>query len=441
MLDIGTIHRREYELNSKKTDPPAKAKRPPAAAGHGAANGADPAKAPAAAGAAPATGAAAAGAAKAQEAPAVQTDAVFIAQAPGRLHFLGEHGGTGAGLCLSAAIDRFVKVAVSPRKDTALRFYAPDLNERKRTTLASLRYKREDRWANYAKVAIQLFVDAGFPVRGLNFTITGNIPQHVGLASSSAIEVASAIALRGLLKARVTEAEIARKLAAIHEQYFERAPGAADYAICLSARSDQFLLVDESGLSVEKIKSPFSRCSIILTDSRVPRIGVETELQIRRGDIAYAAEMLSNGRKGATLREFAAMDLMDSMGNLPEKTRRRSLHFVQEIQRVSDAAELLRRGDTAGFSRLIYHSHEGLRDLYEISCPEIDWMVKRAQETAGAFGARMAGHGFGGCTYAIVRADAAEEYRQRLDEYERIFGFHPTIHEVRLATGCRLVQS
>jgi len=397
MLDIGTVHRREYEL------------KPPDGASKGECAGG--------------------------------ADAVFIAQAPGRIHFMGEHGETGAGLYLSAAIDRCVKVAVSARKDSSLRFYAPDLSERKRATLASLKYKREDRWANYVKVAMQLFADVGIQMKGLNVTVTGNIPQNVGLASSSAIEVASAIALRGLLRARVTEAEIARKLAATHFQYFEKASSAVDYVVGLSARSEQFLVVDEATLAVTKVKSPFSRCRIVITDSRVPRLAVDTELQIRGEAVASAVGMLSHGRKGATLREFAAMDLIDSMGNLPEKIRRRTLHVVQEMQRVTDAAEMLRRADAAGFSKLVSHSHEGLRDLYEISCPEIDWMVKRAQETPGAFGARMLGRGFGGCTYAIVRNESVGEYRQRLDDYERIFCFHPHIHEVKIAAGSRLLPA
>ena len=402
MLDIGIVHRKEYELDAKRKEAAKRAGREPVV-------------------------------------PSADTTTVVIAQAPGRLHFMGEHGNLGAGLYLSAAIDRYIKVAVSGRKDNSLRFYAPDLGERKRTTLASLKYKREDRWANFAKVAINIFTELGIPVRGLNFTIMGDIPQHVGLASSSAIEVASAIALRGLLKARVTEAELARKLAAMHLLYFEKDPGIVDYVIGLSARSDQFLVVDEANLGVTKIKSPFSRCKIVITDSRVPRLGVEAELSIRRDNLVSALELLSQGRRGASLREFVAMDLMDSMGNLPEKTRRRSLHVVQEMQRVSDAAELLRRADLAGFSKLVFHSHEGLRDLYEISCPEIDWMVKRAQETVGVFGARMAGHGFGGCTYAIVKNEVIDEYRQRLDDYERIFGFRPLLYEVKIATGSRLV--
>jgi galactokinase len=134
------------------------------------------------------------------------------------------------------------------------------------------------------------------------------------------------------------------------------------------------------------------------------------------------------------------MDLVESMGELPEEIRRRSMHSVQEIRRVMDAEEALAHQDFALFSKVILHSHESLRDLYEVSCPEIDWLVKRAQEIEGVLGSRMTGQGFGGCTYTVITESAIGEYRRRFEDYERIFGFHPLIYDVRPATAARLVE-
>ena len=385
MLDIGPIHRREYEIDSGRSD------------------------------------------------------SVVKAQAPGRIHFLGEHGAPLGGLFLSAAIDRYVKVAVSPRRDNSLRFFTPHLGERKRTTLANLKYKREDRWANYIKAAIFLFSTLGVPMKGMNFTLMGDIPLQIGLASSSAIEVAAAVALKGFLRVKLNEQELIGRLVDAHRGFFEEEPAAADYLIGISARNGQFLLVDEPNLTVTRIPSPFSRSKIILMDSRVPRLGVEAELASRRETLKKGLDMLAQGREGAAFRDFAAMDLMNAMGHFPEEIRRRSLHVVQEISRVLDTQDYLIRGDLAGFSRLIFHSHESLRDLYEVSCPEIDWMVKRAQETEGVLGARMMGQGFGGCTYTIIKNEAVNGYRERLDDYERIFGFHPAIYELKIAAGSKVV--
>jgi galactokinase len=372
-----------------------------------------------------------------------KTDVVVIGEAPGRLHLLGEHGEPGAGLYLSCAIDRCIRVAVSLRKDNSLRFFAADLGERKRTTLINLKYKREDRWANHIKVAIQVFAELGFPVRGLNFTLAGNIPQQIGLASSSAIEVAAAMALRGFFQAGIHDRgihdrELIERLSAARTALFGTGANFVDYLVQMNAKKDQFLVTDEVSKEVKRIKSPLSKYRILLMDSRVPRMGIEDELKQRRQQLKKGLSLLSRKREGASFRDYATADLVESMGNLPEEIRRRSMHVVEEIRRVYDAGEALKNADFPGLSRIILHSHESLRDLYEVSCPEVDWLVKRAQEIDGVLGSRMTGQGFGGCTYTILREGAAEEYRGRLEDYERIFGFHPVFYEVRLATGSRV---
>jgi galactokinase len=385
MMDIGQIHRTEYEL---RTDP---------------------------------------------------SETVVIAEAPGRIHYLGEHGEPKAGLYLSSAINRHIRIAVSARKDNSLRFYAADLGERKRTTLMNLKYKREDRWANHIKVAVHLFAGLNCPVKGLNFTITGDIPQQVGLASSTAIEVAAAMALKGFFSVSMGEKELLNRLTASSTFFFGKNVNPLDYLILLSARKDQFLVVDEGAMELRRIKSPLSRYRILLMDSRVPRLGVEDELKLRRQALKKGLALLSSKKQELTFKDLAAADLVESMGDLPEEIRRYCLHVVQEIRRVYEAENALIQGDLPALSKIILHSHESLRDLYEVSCPEIDWLVKRAGEIEGVLGSRMTGQGFGGCTYTIIAEKAIGEYRCRLEDYERIFGFHPQTYEIRPATGARVV--
>ena len=80
-------------------------------------------------------------------------------------------------------------------------------------------------------------------------------------------------------------------------------------------------------------------------------------------------------------------------------------------------------------------SHESLRDNYEVSCPEIDWLVKRAWEIDGVLGSRLTGPGFGGCTISLLRKDSMDEYQEKLHEYDRIFGFSPEVFEVEIVSG------
>jgi galactokinase len=393
MLDIGQIHRNEYELDDGRSIP------------------------------------------------------VAIAEAPGRIHFLGDQGDPASGFFLSAAIDRYIQAAVSPRKDNSFRFYAVDLGERKRSTLANFKFRREDRWANYIKTAIYVFTELGYPMKGLNFSFCGNIPQHIGLASSTAIEAAAAFALKSLLHVQISEQDLAQKLFEAHNKFFSSGSGAsggddslADYQVCLMAKKDQFLVIDSSLGEITRVKSPFSRFRFLFVDSHVPRMGIESELALRREDAVKGLEFLSQKLGGAGFKDISSADLLDALGDFPEQIRRRTIHIVEETHRVRDACDALQRSDLASFAKIIFHSHESLRDLYEISCPEVDWLVKRAQEFEGAAGSRMTGLGFGGCTYTIIRRELAEEYKKRLDEYERIFGFRPVIYEAKLATGARLIH-
>jgi len=365
---------------------------------------------------------------------------VVIAEASGRLYFLGEHSERGAGYYLASAINRTVQVSVSFRKDNSLRFFAADLGERKRTTLVNLKYKREDRWANYIKLAIHIFAGLRYPVKGLNFTVVGDIPQQAGLASSTAIEVAAAVALKSLLKASVPDRELVLALIRAEKEFLgKETVNPVDYLVAFHAKKEHFLLVDEKKFEVTRIKSPFTKYKMLLMDSRVPRMGVEEELKQRREDTRRGLELLIKKRAGESFRDYVPADLLESMGDLREEIRRRSLHIVEENQRVKDAADALKKGDIEEFSRIIYRSHESLRDLYEVSCPEIDWLVKRSQEIEEVTASRMTGQGFGGCTYTILKGSAMEEYRKRLEDYERIFGFHPLIYDIHPAAGVRVI--
>jgi len=368
------------------------------------------------------------------------SEQIFIAEAPGRLHYLGEHGEFGAGLYLSSAINRTVRVAVSPRKDNSFRFFAADLGERKRTTLINLKYKREDRWANYIKIAIYIFAERGYSVKGLNFTVAGDIPQQIGLASSTAIEAAAAVALRKFFKAPVTDRELIQKLVQAEADFMGReGVGPVDYLIAFNAKKDHFLVIDEKNARVAKFKSPYSRYKMLLLDSRVPRMGVEEELKQRREDALRGLELLNKKRQGESFKDYLPSDLLESMGDLREEIRRRSLHIVEENQRIREAVEALQTADMEGLSKAFFHSHESLRDLYEVSCPEIDWLVKRAQEIEGVAASRMTGSGFGGCTFTFLKENALEQYGKRLEDYERIFGFHPLVYDFKLGAGVRLL--
>jgi len=106
---------------------------------------------------------------------------------------------------------------------------------------------------------------------------------------------------------------------------------------------------------------------------------------------------------------------------------------------VLEAEEALARQDSASFGRIMNKSHTSLRNHYEISCPEVDWLVKRSLEIDGILCSRMTGPGFGGCIVSVMQTEALDEYRKRLEEYERIFGFKAQIYETSINGGMKVI--
>jgi galactokinase len=362
----------------------------------------------------------------------------IIAAAPGVVKFLGEHTESSEGLVLAAALSFEIQVAISIRRDSSLRFLAADLGERKRTSVGNMKYKREDRWANYPKGVLDFMVKEGIPAKGFNFTIAGDIPIGLGLASSAALGLASAMALKelfGLNKRGEELAELARKA---EEEFLGRPVPSYDHLTAAAPAGGTVSIVDlrtERRRAVPFLEGPNI---VVLTDSKVPRVNVDAELKQRSDDCRQCLEVLAKG-SDKSLRDFGPEEVDELMGNLPESVRRRCLHVVEEFARVSEAEDALIKGDAAAFGRAVNKSHASLRNLYEVSCPEIDWLAKRAIEIEGVLCSRLTGKGFGGCTVTVMAESALPEYRKRLEDYERIFGFRPTIHESRLAGGLRVV--
>jgi galactokinase len=363
----------------------------------------------------------------------------IIAQAPGRVNLIGEHTDYNEGFVFPMAIDYYVLVAVSRRKDQHLRFYSLDFKDRKRTSLSNLRYKKEDRWSNYLKGIISVLQNRGYNSGGLSFSVKGNIPVGVGLSSSAALEVATAYAVQKLLGLEIAGPDLARLAQEAENSFVGVQCGIMDQFVSRMARRGSAMFIDTRTMEYRHIPINLRTAKILITNSNVPRSLVESEYNQRRGECEKCVSLLSSRKPGRSLRDYTAEDLRDSMGLIPETTRKRCLHVVEENERVREAEAALKRNDIAGFGKLMNRSHESLRDQYEVSCPELDWLVKRAWETDGVYGSRMTGAGFGGCTVTLIEESAIPEYQARLEAYERIFSFKPEVFHCSPADGARIV--
>lgn len=361
-----------------------------------------------------------------------------VVRVPGVVNMMGEHTEASQGFVMTFGVDRYALIALSCRSDNSLRFFAGDSRERKRTSIANLKYKREDRWANYPKGVLAAIYNLGFELKGINWTLLSDIPQGVGLGSSSALCAGTALALKSLLDIDLTEGQLV-EAARYAESRFIQGPGyIADTLSCFFARRNQALFLDTRTLDYHYIPLPEELCFLI-TDSQVPPSFQEEDFPEYARSREECLEILKNRRPGNTLRDYSRSDLREGMGDFPEISRRRCLHIVQENDRVKKMRKALENGKWGQAGKLMYHSHESLRDFYEVTCPELDWLVKRAQETEGIWGARMTGAGFGGCTLTMLTPSALPAFEVHLEDYDRIFGFKADHYICRPADGaCRV---
>ncbi|HEY8426188.1 MAG TPA: galactokinase [Limnochordales bacterium] len=364
-----------------------------------------------------------------------------VARAPGRVNLIGEHTDYTGGFVLPVAIDREVVVAGRARSDGTVCVYSADFDQSvcfqlDEARLDDVRKDPRHPWSDYVRGIYAVLQAEGLPVRGAELAIAGDVPQGAGLSSSAALEVATLLfaqATGGFEVEPVRAALLARRA---ENEFVGVACGIMDQFVSRLARRDAALLVDTDSLRYEHVPLP-PDVAIVVTDTRVRRQLVGSEYNLRRQQCEEALAIARRHVSGWRLvREIGAEQLSALRDLMPRVLMRRLRHLVEENARVLDAVQALGAGDLGRFGELMAASHASLRDLFEVSCPELDAAVEIARAVPGVYGARMTGAGFGGCTVTLARPDAVPAVVAALEaEYPRRTGKTPQIFVLRAAQG------
>ncbi|MDA3849873.1 MAG: galactokinase [Spirochaetaceae bacterium] len=364
-----------------------------------------------------------------------QSEPHIIASAPGKVNLMGEQSEFADGKLLSLAIDRRVMVALEQRSDNYLKFYSADLNERKKSSLTNMKYKREDRWANYLKGVFFSLLQMGFEMKGVNITIAGNIPHSLGLAASTAMELALALALRKLFKLDINDMQLVEAVRLAEYQFMKTDSGISAPLVSMFGQKDHLFLLDSRNLEYTHVPFDPRSYNLLITNTAVPQRVKSSERINFRGVFKTCSAALKKNHMKSQISQLSISDMGNTVDFLSEDQRRFCTHIIEENSRVEMISQLLLQGDFQRLVKLMFRSHESMRDLLEISCPELDWIVKRVQESGPLDGARMIGPGYGGCTIALIHDNNMEEYKAILEEYDRIFGFKAEVFPCRPSKG------
>jgi galactokinase len=340
--------------------------------------------------------------------------------APGRVNLLGEHVDYNAGPVLPAAIDRAVRLTAYPRHDALLELHALDLGETVQVDLQNLDMRQDvhaqplPRWALYPAGVAWALQKHGFEPRGMLASFTSDIPIGAGLSSSAAIEMAFATAWRASGGWQVDTMTLALYALMAENQYAGLNCGLLDQFASGMGVAGAAVYLDTRSLAWEAIPLP-AGTAIIIADSGIHHDLVNSEYNLRRADCEIAVAMLKANLPGIqALRDVTPEQFTQYGGSLPPKVRIHAQHVVEECARVDAAVPLLKAGNIAEFGKLVSACHASLRDLYEVSLPEIDRLVELALALPGCWGARLTGGGFGGCTVNLVEESQAAVFIQRL---------------------------
>ncbi|KAH7948777.1 hypothetical protein HPB49_002147 [Dermacentor silvarum] len=259
-------------------------------------------------------------------------------------------------------------------------------------------------WSNYVRGVV-----AHFPGRlrsGFNAVVISSVPAGAGLSSSAALEMAMFSFLRALLQPEeLSDAHQAPLCCQKAEHEFAGVPcGIMDQMAAYWSKPGHALLLDClcslrcscRSLALEHVPVNLTSVVILVTDSQVKHALTGGEYAQRRENCQAASAIL-----GKSLRDASLEDLEGCRERMTLEQYRRARHVISEIQRTAQAAELLRKGDFRSLGELMNASHASLRDDFEVSCPELDELTRLSLES-GAYGSRLTGAGFGGCTVTLV---------------------------------------
>ncbi len=349
-------------------------------------------------------------------------DPDFIGRAPGRVNLMGEHVDYNDGFVFPAAIDRTVAIAFSPSGDEFSTILAADFSSEVALDPKAVAARRDRHgkelpgWALYPAGIQSVLHMEGLATPGMQAVFSADIPRGAGLSSSAAVELAFMRAWQSLGGWERPSPDLACMAQRAENDYVGVRCGIMDQYASACGRRGHAIFLDCRDLSARYVALP-PTVAIVVADSGVRHSLADGSgsYNERREACERALHLLQEWLPGIrSLRDVPEDTFGKYAARLPENIRQAASHVIGEIERTRLAVEQLEAGDVAGFGRRMLESHASLRDLYHVSCTELDSMVRIAMELPGCLGARLTGAGFGGCTVNLVARDQADSFMDTL---------------------------
>jgi galactokinase len=362
---------------------------------------------------------------------------VFISKAPGRINIIGEHTDYNFGLSMPCAINRWILVSFSPRNDKRIHIISYDFNEQLEISLDEP-YTPDSDWKKYVYGCIQIASILKKTEHGFNAFIQGDVPVGSGVSSSAALEVAFMNGLNELYNLQLDKLAIIKLCQRVEHEFLHVKSGLLDQYASQFSKANNFLVLDFRDMSHRYISAALENYCWVLCNSMVARTLAGSKYTERVEETQQALKELKI--LFPEIRYFRDIQEahIPALKNLI--LQKRIKHYVLENKRVEDAILALQKNDLTRFGALLSASHISLRDLYEVSCPETDFLMEQAVLFPYCLGSRIMGGGFGGCTINLVEKDKAEEFSTHIKSvYKKQFNRNAEINEYHSVDGASII--
>ena len=370
--------------------------------------------------------------------------AIYVA--PGRVNLIGEHTDYAEGFVMPAASNFSTLAGISPRVDGKIAIFSENYGQVRYFDAAELPAKAGQHWTDYPLGVVSILAGEGNRIPGFSLSLWGDVPLGSGLSSSASVEVATALAVMGLIGvaypgSAMTGPVLARLCQRAENEFVGASSGIMDQFISVNGAKDHALLLDCRDLSFKLAPIP-KHVALVIANTMVRHAVTGGEYTSRRAEVEAACAVIARHRPEVKFLRDATVEDLEKWGNeMTPNSLKRARHVITENTRTVAAAEALIRGDLNELGRLMAEAHWSYSRDFEASCVEADAMVELAQDLPGLIGARLTGGGFGGCTINLVEQSEAAAFQEALASlYAGQTGIVPQIHICTASEGAHRLE-
>ena len=357
-----------------------------------------------------------------------------LTEVPGVVTIMGAFSDFCNGFCIAGTGALGLRVALSDRDDNTVRVYDATKGDKKHFQLTSLKYRKEDRWANYVKGVFAMLADEGvrFP-HGYDITLKGALLYCDRITVSESIIMGMLMALDGSLELGYTRKDFIRIAYRVATEYCSISIRLRDLITVSYAQPGKVFHFDLQSSSYELMDYPFMNSEdprggglyAIIVDPSLPPQILRDEIEEKRADAHDCCrELRKHLPQDYTLRTYPINDLKSHIiRDLDEHVRHTCEYVISETRLVERGRQALKDADGRMFGRCLSNIYIGMRDVFDVTCPEVDWLIRRAGEVDGVYGACYVSNGDSGSIFMVLDRKGEQDFVRCMDDYKRIFDF------------------